>query len=231
MTLTLDHIRMTFDGHEVLRDVTVHVDDGRFVSLIGRSGCGKSTLLRVAAGLIEPTAGTVRADADHDMAFGFQDARLVPWIRLWDNVTLGLPGRRAERRRLALDALARVGLADHADAWPGELSGGQAQRASLARTIVRRPKLLLLDEPFGALDALTRLDMQDLLAHLQAEQQWTILMVTHDIPEAARLSDRILVLADGTIGTIVDVDRTDMDDEGLPRDHEAIERRLRAALR
>lgn len=229
MTLTLDHIRMTFDGHEVLRDVTVHVDDGRFVSLIGRSGCGKSTLLRVAAGLIEPTAGTVRADVD--MAFGFQDARLVPWIRLWDNVTLGLPGRRAERRRLALDALARVGLADHADAWPGELSGGQAQRASLARTIVRRPKLLLLDEPFGALDALTRLDMQDLLARLQAEQQWTILMVTHDIPEAARLSDRILVLADGTIGTIVDVDRTDMDDEGLPRDHEAIERRLRAALR
>ena len=90
---------------------------------------------------------------------------------------------------------------------------------------------MLLDEPFGALDALTRLDMQDLLAHLQAEQQWTILMVTHDIPEAARLSDRILVLADGTIGTIVDVDRTDMDDEGLPRDHEAIERRLRAALR
>ena len=229
MTLTLDHIRMTFDGHEVLRDVTVHVDDGRFVSLIGRSGCGKSTLLRVAAGLIKPTAGTVHAD--HDMAFGFQDARLVPWIRLWDNVTLGLPGRRTERRQLALDALARVGLADHADAWPGALSGGQAQRASLARAIVRQPKLLLLDEPFGALDALTRLDMQDLLAHLQAEQQWTILMVTHDIPEAARLSDRILVLADGTIGTIVDVDRTDMDDEGLPRGHEAIERRLRAALR
>lgn len=114
MTLTLDHIRMTFDGHEVLRDVTVHVDDGRFVSLIGRSGCGKSTLLRVAAGLIEPTSGTVHAD--HDMAFGFQDARLVPWIRLWDNVTLGLPGRRTERRQLALDALARVGLADHADA-------------------------------------------------------------------------------------------------------------------
>ena len=155
----------------------------------------------------------------------------MPWIRLWDNVTLGLPGRRTERRQLALDALARVGLADHADAWPGELSGGQAQRASLARAIVRQPKLLLLDEPFGALDALTRLDMQDLLAHLQAEQQWTILMVTHDIPEAARLSDHILVLADGTIGTIVDVDRTDMDDEGLPRDHEAIERRLRAALR
>ena len=229
MALMLDHIRMAFDGAEVLRDVTVHVDDGRFVSLIGRSGCGKSTLLRVAAGLIEPTAGTVHAD--HDMAFGFQDARLVPWIRLWDNVTLGLPGRRAERRRLALDALARVGLADHADAWPGELSGGQAQRASLARTIVRRPKLLLLDEPFDALDALTRLDMQDLLARLQAANGWSTLMVTHDIAEAVRLSDQILVLRDGVIDTAVTIDRTDLDDEGLPRGHEVIERQLRAALR
>ena len=217
MTLTLDHIRMTFDGHEVLRDVTVHVDDGRFVSLIGRSGCGKSTLLRVAAGLIEPTAGTVHAD--HDMAFGFQDARLVPWIRLWDNVTLGLPGRRTERRQLALDALARVGLADHADAWP------------LARAIVRQPKLLLLDEPFGALDALTRLDMQDLLARLHAANGWSTLMVTHDIAEAVRLSDLILVLCDGVIDTAVTIDRTDLDDEGLPRGHEVIERQLRAALR
>lgn len=228
MTLTLDHIRMTFDGHEVLRDVTVHVDDGRFVSLIGRSGCGKSTLLRVAAGLIEPTAGTVHAD--HDMAFGFQDARLVPWTRLWDNVTLGLPGRRTERRQLALDALARVGLADHADAWPSELSGGQAQRASLARAIVRQPKLLLLDEPFGALDALTRLDMQDLLARLHAANGWSTLMVTHDIAEAVRLSDLILVLCDGVIDTTVSIDRTDLDDEGLPRGHELIERELRTAL-
>ena len=229
MALMLDHIRMAFDGAEVLRDVTVHVDDGRFVSLIGRSGCGKSTLLRVAAGLIEPTAGTVHAD--HDMAFGFQDARLVPWIRLWDNVTLGLSGRRTERRQLALDALARVGLADHADAWPGELSGGQAQRAPLARAIVRQPKLLLLDEPFGALDALTRLDMQDLLARLQAANGWSTLMVTHDIAEAVRLSDQILVLRDGVIDTAVTIDRTDLDDEGLPRGHEVIERQLRAALR
>lgn len=229
MGIALHDISVGFDGVDVLRGIDLSIRDGEFTSLIGRSGCGKSTLLRVAAGLLQPRSGTVETDGD--MAFGFQDARLVPWIRLWDNVTLGMPGRRAERRTLAMRALERVGLADHAEAWPSELSGGQAQRASLARAIVRHPRLLLLDEPFGALDALTRLDMQDLLARLQADNGWATLMVTHDIAEAVRLSDHILVLRDGVIDTTFDVDRGTLDDEGLPAGHAELERRLRAALR
>lgn len=227
--LSLSHIAVRFDGRPVLRDVSLDMAPGEFVSLIGRSGCGKSTLLRVIAGLLRPHGGEV--EATHAQTLGFQDARLVPWIRLWDNVTLGLPGARASRRALAVRALERVGLADHAEAWPAELSGGQAQRASLARALVREPQLLLLDEPFGALDALTRLDMQDMLADLQRERGWATLMVTHDIAEAVRLSNRILVLRDGTIAECVQVDRSTLDEAGRPIDHIDLEEHVRTRLR
>ena len=227
--VALDDVTVAFDGTPVLRGVTLAVRPGEFVSLVGRSGCGKSTLLRVAAGLLAPDGGRVAAtDA---AAFGFQDSRLVPWMRVWDNVTLGLGGGRAARRGLAARALATVGLADHADAWPAELSGGQAQRVSLARALVRRPRLLLLDEPFGALDALTRLDMQDLLADLKRRERWGALMVTHDIAEAVRLSDRICVLRDGVIAADVPVDRSRLDAEGRPEGYGTLERRLRGELR
>ena len=225
----LDRIELAFDGTPVLRGISLTIREGEFISLIGRSGCGKSTLLRIIAGLLEPTAGTVEATAAQ--AMGFQDSRLVPWIRLWDNVTLGLRGNKASRRAVARRALDQVQLGDHMDAWPSELSGGQAQRASLARALVREPELLLLDEPFGALDSLTRFDMQDLLAGLCARHHWGVLMVTHDIAEAVRLSDRVLVLADGVIAQDVTIDRAALDDEGRPVDHAAIEDRLRAALR
>ena len=213
----------------MLRDVSLEIRPGEFVCLIGRSGCGKSTLLRVVAGLVAPTAGDVEATGRQ--ALGFQDSRLVPWIRLWDNVTLGMAGSKAERRNLASLALSQVGLADRMDAWPGELSGGQAQRVSLARALVRRPELLLIDEPFGALDALTRLDMQDLLAGLVAEYGWTTLMVTHDIAEAVRLADRVLVLRDGEVAEELPIDRGRLDEEGRPLGHAALEDRLRKALR
>ena len=225
----LEHVAVGFDGRDVLRDVSLTIEPGAFTALLGRSGCGKSTLLRVVAGLLAPCAG--RVETRGTQALGFQDARLVPWIRVWDNVTLGMPGRRRQRRALASDALAQVGLADHARDWPSALSGGQAQRASLARALVRRPDLLLLDEPFGALDSLTRLDMQDLLASLARDHGCATLMVTHDIAEAVRLADRVLVMADGVIARDVNVDRARLDGQGRPVGHGDVEDALRAALR
>ena len=228
-----EHVALSFAGggetRHVLRDISFTLRAGEFVSLIGRSGCGKSTLLRVVAGLLAPTGGAVRASASQ--AIGFQDSRLVPWIRLWDNVTLGLPGSKAERRSIARRALEQVQLADHMDSWPTSLSGGQAQRASLARALVRDPELLLLDEPFGALDALTRLDMQDLLARLRSSHGWSVLMVTHDVAEAVRLADRALVLADGEIRTELAIDRTHLDRHNRPENHAELEDWLRDALR
>lgn len=230
----LDGVCRTFDGRAVLADVAMHVDAGETVALIGRSGCGKSTLLRIVAGLLDADRGRVRAT--DRIAFGFQDARLVPWLRIWDNVTLGMEAdgghmTRRARRQAAATVLAQVQLADATDKLPAQLSGGQRQRVSLARALARRPRLLLLDEPFGALDALTRLDMQDLLADLRARLGFATVLVTHDIAEAVRLADRILVLADGRIRDEVRADRSTLDAQGRPLGHAALEEHLRHALR
>lgn len=222
-------VHLAFDGTPVLRGVSFDVAPGEFVCLTGRSGSGKSTLLRLAAGLLAADSGTV--DVTEDTAFGFQDSRLVPWERLWRNITLGMKGSREQLRAVAEGALQAVQLEGRADDWPAELSGGQAQRVSLARALVREPRLLLLDEPFGALDALTRLDMQDLLAGLRASHGWSVLMVTHDVAEAVRLADRALVLADGRIRTELAIDRAHLDRHGRPTDHADLEDRLRDALR
>ena len=174
-------------------DLTVH--SGEFVALLGRSGTGKSTLLRILAGLDHNFSGSVRAPADR--AVVFQDARLVPWQRVLSNVTLGLRHRDADQRgRQALD---EVGLAAHVGVWPSTLSGGEAQRVALARALVREPRLILADEPFGSLDALTRLKMHDLLAELCARHNPAVLLVTHDVDEAIGLADRIVVLDGGRI--------------------------------
>ncbi|MBS0512743.1 MAG: ATP-binding cassette domain-containing protein [Proteobacteria bacterium] len=205
-------VRIRFDGlskayaaRQVLNDVNLDIDAGEFVAIVGRSGCGKSTLLRLLAGLEQPGAGGIALDGEplqqtrDELRLMFQDARLLPWRTVVDNVALGLPGSRADVRRAALAALADVGLADRADEWPSRLSGGQRQRVALARALVHRPRLLLLDEPLGALDALTRIEMHQLIERLWLAQGFTALLVTHDVAEAVALADRVLLIEDGSI--------------------------------
>ncbi|WP_437508972.1 ABC transporter ATP-binding protein [Sorangium sp. So ce1099] len=189
----LRDVRRTFGARPVLGGVDLGLRSGEFVALLGASGSGKSTLLRVLAGLDVHATGDVVVPARR--AVVFQEPRLFPWKRVWRNVALGLPCPPREARRRALAALAEVGLSDHANAWPLTLSGGEAQRAALARSLVREPELLLLDEPFGALDALTRIRMHGLLAELCARHRPAVLLVTHDVDEALLLADRALVLA------------------------------------
>ncbi|QGG40411.1 ABC transporter ATP-binding protein [Aeromicrobium yanjiei] len=191
-------LRRTFGTHVVLDDLDLDIAPGELVALLGRSGSGKSTLLRILAGLDEPQSGTAEIDGAASVAF--QEPRLLPWRRVADNVGLGLRGRgRAERRRRAAEVLAEVGLTDKTDAWPVTLSGGQAQRASLARALANDPELLLLDEPFSALDALTRIEMHELVLRVWREHRPSVLLVTHDVDEALRLADRVIVLAEGRI--------------------------------
>ena len=186
----------------VLRDVSLTVQPGEVLAILGTSGCGKSTLLRIAGGLDSPTTGSIRIDGsplagiDSRCAVGFQEPRLLPWRTISDNVALGLPRgtRRAAGRARVAQLLELVGLTEFADHRPRSVSGGMAQRASLARALARNPGVLLLDEPFGALDALTRLKMQDLLLDVHAAAPTTILLVTHDVDEALQLADRIILL-------------------------------------
>lgn len=188
-------VRSFGGGVNVLDHLDLTIDDGEFVALLGRSGSGKSTLLRTLAGLDPAPEGTV--SAPNERAVVFQEPRLVPWKRVWANVALGLHGTDARDRSIA--ALTEVGLEHRLDAWPLTLSGGEAQRAALARALVREPKLLLLDEPFAALDALTRLKTQGLVASLWRAHRPAILLVTHDVDEALLLADRVLVLDNGRI--------------------------------
>jgi sulfonate transport system ATP-binding protein len=164
LALRLRGVAKSFGTRHVLQQLDLHVAPGEFVALVGRSGCGKSTLLRLIAGLDTPSAGEVDAGVAHERRLMFQDARLLPWKRVVDNVALGLAGRDAKDR--AMEALAQVGLAGRGGDWPATLSGGQRQRVALARALVHRPRLLLLDEPLGALDALTRLEMHRLIEQL-----------------------------------------------------------------
>jgi len=213
----------SFGETAVLRDLDLDIAPGEFVVLLGRSGSGKTTLLRTLAALDTAPAGQVSIPAAR--AVVFQEPRLLPWKRVWRNAVLGLP--RAGRAE-ADAALAEVDLSHRADAWPSTLSGGEAQRAALARALLRRPQLLLLDEPFGALDALTRLKMQELVLSLWRRHRPALLLVTHDVDEAVALADRVLVLEEGRIAVeeIIDLPRP------RPRSgaFEAVRRRLLAAL-
>jgi sulfonate transport system ATP-binding protein len=184
-----------FEGRTVLRSLDIDIAPGEFVALLGRSGSGKSTLLRALAGLDRDVTGELVVNGQ--VAVAFQEPRLLPWERVLTNVSLGL--RCPSPKSVARQALAEVGLADHAGAWPLTLSGGEAQRVSLARALVRGPQLLLLDEPFCALDALTRIAMHDLVLRLWSSHKPAVLMVTHDVDEALALADRALVLDGGRI--------------------------------
>jgi sulfonate transport system ATP-binding protein len=202
----LGYVNKWYGDRHVLNDVSVQVRRGEIVALVGRSGSGKSTLLRVLAGL--STDHTGRRTVAGAPALAFQEPRLFPWRSVRTNVAYGLTrGRlpRAQVRLRAERALADVGLSDCADAWPLTLSGGQAQRVSLARALVAEPQLLLLDEPFGALDALTRLTMHALLLKLWRRHGFGVLLVTHDVDEAVTLADRVLVLRNGRLVHTLDI--------------------------
>ena len=194
----------SFGERPVLRALNLDIAAGEFVAIVGRSGCGKSTLLRLLAGLETPSAGRLSLPADSSTRFMFQDARLLPWARVVDNIALGLSGADAQAR--ALQALSQVGLADRANDWPARLSGGQRQRVALARALVHAPRLLLLDEPLGALDALTRIEMQGLIEWLWLRHGFTALLVTHDVTEAVTLADRVLLIEDGVLALDLRID-------------------------
>ncbi|AOY93625.1 aliphatic sulfonate ABC transporter ATP-binding protein [Cupriavidus sp. USMAA2-4] len=205
MALRIQQVVKRYDGREVLHGVDLQAAPGEFVAIVGRSGCGKSTLLRLVAGLEAADAGEIALDGREgetagglpgDIRVMFQDSRLLPWKRVLDNVALGLP---RERRGEAARVLDQVGLAERAGEWPARLSGGQRQRVALARALVHHPRLLLLDEPLGALDALTRIEMQALIESLWRRLGFTALLVTHDVSEAIALADRVVLIEDGRI--------------------------------
>ncbi len=200
--LSFQNLHKSFGPRVVLHDIHLDIVAGEFVAIVGKSGSGKSTLLRLAAGLEIPTAGEVLVSRtplhglNKEARMMFQEARLLPWKRVLDNVALGLSDNARTR---AAESLRAVGLEERARDWPAVLSGGQRQRVALARALASHPRLLLLDEPLGALDALTRLEMQALVEELWRANGWTALLVTHDVDEAVALADRVVLIEDGGI--------------------------------
>ena len=232
LAVRLERVVKRFGERCVLEGIDLDVPAGRFIAIVGRSGGGKSTLLRLLAGLETQSAGRVLLDGEPFVGLPpgvrmlFQDARLLPWQRVLDNVGIARgPGWRERARAV----LADVGLSDRGHDWPAVLSGGQRQRVALARALISRPRLLLLDEPFGALDALTRMEMHDLLGRIWARERFTTVLITHDVVEAVTLADRVLVLKDGrvTLDVPVEARRPRLSDN--PR-LLALERRVLAAV-
>jgi sulfonate transport system ATP-binding protein len=199
-------LSVAFGQNQVLDRLSLSIAPGEFVAIVGRSGCGKSTLLRAIMGLVQPGGGTIEVDRAAARLV-FQDPRLLPWATVRDNVAVGAPAAldRDTRDRLIDARLAEVGLADKAEEWPAALSGGQRQRVALARALISRPRLLALDEPLGALDALTRIEMQDLVETVWAAEGFSALLVTHDVGEAVALADRIVVLEAGRVALDVPI--------------------------
>lgn len=202
INIQINKLEKVYDNRNVLNGLDVEIKKGEFVSVVGKSGCGKSTLLRLVAGLEDAEVGSIILDGEKLEGLNkkarimFQDGRLLPWKRIIDNVCIGLS---TEKRNKALEALAQVGLEERKDDYPSKLSGGQKQRVALARALVHNPDLLLLDEPLGALDALTRLEMQELIESLWRQKKFTAVLVTHDVEEAVAISDRVLLIDQGKI--------------------------------
>ena len=237
--LSVEGVRMAFSSSLVLDSIDLSVRKGEFVSLIGHSGCGKSTLLNLVAGLLKPTAGTILLAGKHidgpgpDRGVVFQNHSLLPWLTCFDNVYLAVErvfqDRRKERTHEALEL---VGLSHAENKYPHQISGGMKQRVGIARALAIEPKVLLLDEPFGALDALTRATLQDELMRIVAKTGATVLMVTHDVDEAVLLSDRVVMMTNGPearIGEVLDVNLLRPRNR-LELAHEARFMELRAAV-
>jgi sulfonate transport system ATP-binding protein len=209
LSVTLTQINCAFGSLNVLQSFNLDVPAGQFLAVVGRSGCGKSTLLRLIAGLNRPTGGHVSVGGKPiegvtpAVRLLFQEARLVPWQRVVENIGIA---RGDNWRQTAVSALSDVGLDGRGDEWPAVLSGGQRQRVALARALVSDPKVLLLDEPFGALDALTRIDMQRLLDRIWSSRRFTTILITHDVSEAVALADRVIVLREGSIALDIAID-------------------------
>jgi sulfonate transport system ATP-binding protein len=206
-------VAKAFGQHRVLHGIDLEIPAGQFVAIVGRSGCGKSTLLRLLAGLDKPTAGRIELDGLNagwrdSVRLMFQEPRLLPWQHVAANVEVGLSHASAgdDRRRQAIEAIAQVGLSGRDKEWPSVLSGGQKQRVALARALVSHPRILAFDEPLGALDALTRIEMQALIEQVWLEKGFTAIVVTHDVTEAVALADRILLLDAGRVAMDVTVD-------------------------
>ena len=215
LAIMIDGLSKSFGDNAVLAGVDLQVAAGEFVAIVGRSGCGKSTLLRLLLNLERPTGGSFffsdgpKLVSDPRAArVMFQEPRLLPWASVIANVEVGLGAERraAGARQRALDTLDAVELADKRDNWPAVLSGGQKQRISLARALVSRPRILALDEPLGALDALTRISMQKLLERVWLDQRFTALLVTHDVAEAVMLADRVIMIEDGAVALDIAID-------------------------
>jgi sulfonate transport system ATP-binding protein len=200
--IEIKNLDKNFGSLQVLEDVNLSIEPGDFVAIVGHSGCGKSTLLRMIAGLDTPTKGGIELDGqaikgvNSQVRFLFQEARLLPWKSVIKNVIIGTHDKN---EATAAQTLEKVGLINKKSEWPGVLSGGQKQRVSLARALAGKPKILLLDEPLGALDALTRLEMQDLIEKLWLEQEFTGILVTHDVGEAVKLANRVIIMDDKKI--------------------------------
>ena len=211
--LMLRGVRKSFGAKTVLSGLDLHVPPGQFLAIVGRSGCGKSTLLQLIAGLDEPTAGRIEVEGAsegraHLARIMFQEPRLLPWARADANVAIGLGPAADHTQALhrSREALATVGLANRAGEWPSTLSGGQKQRVALARALVSAPRVLALDEPLGAIDALTRIEMQRLIEEVWLSNGFTAILVTHDVTEAVALGDRIVVIDHGAIAADIPVD-------------------------
>lgn len=200
MSLVLEQVSRTFGGKQVIRNVSLTAEPGEIIGLLGTSGCGKSTLLRAISGLDTEYSGTVSINGDtakqvhKATGFIFQEPRLLPWLTVLENVRFGLEGKKEDKNAITRKYLKSVGLAESETLYPRELSGGMAQRVAIARALVTSPEILLLDEPFSALDAFTKMQLQDLLLEVWKEFRTTIVLVTHDIDEALYLCDRVLML-------------------------------------
>ena len=232
--LSLENIDMVFPTPQgsltALKDVTININKGEFVSLIGHSGCGKSTVLNIIAGLLKATAGGIILDNKEvskpgpDRAVVFQNHSLLPWLTVYDNVKLAVDQvfrrtkNKQERHDWTMHKLELVQMAHAAERRPHEISGGMKQRVGIARALAMQPSVLLMDEPFGALDALTRAHMQDSLMEIQDNLKNTVVMITHDVDEAVLLSDRIIMMTNGpaaTVGEVLDIE--------LPRPRKRLE--------